>query len=416
VRKIIIAGNAETREEVVRRELLQAEGAPYDPRRIDASVERLHQTGYFGLVTASTEPVNGDPALVDVTIRVVEKPVIAVSAGVGYSSTERAMAQASIAYPNVGGTGHDLALDFGIGRTFRNVSLSESNRWFTDTGIGRTTRLWYQSSQPLWYLSGSRFRTSGAGLGLRFDIPVDDRNSAYVEPGYEHGWLDTDPLTPLSYQGYVGRWGRTFDAATLRAGWTYDTRDSASRPTRGLIAQGRVEYGLPLGLHYLKVAGALRAYHPLGSSSVLSLTLRGSAGESLESRDYPLQKLDYAGGAETVRGYLANSIGPKDARTGDPLGGTRTLTGSLQATTEVAQLGDRGRVVSFVFLDGGLVAGSPGPRSTHARDSDGARFSYGLGLGWQAPFGTLGASLAQPVKRRDGDRRQPLQVNFETAF
>jgi outer membrane protein insertion porin family len=130
-----------------------------------------------------------------------------------------------------------------------------------------------------------------------------------------------------------------------------------------------------------------------------------------------LQKLDYAGGPATVRGYVANSLGAHDVVTGDPLGGRRTLAGSIQASTEMVRLeGDRGRVLSFAFIDGGTVRGAPGGSATHAADPGGARFSYGIGVGWQAPFGSLGASFARPFKRREGDRYQPFQLSFTTAF
>jgi outer membrane protein insertion porin family len=414
VRQIQITGNTITREDVVRREIQQPENAGYDPKMVEESVQRLQRTGYFSNVTASLSPVDGEPGVVDVNIQVAEKPEVTLRASLGYSSTDRVVGSASVSYLNVAGSGHDLNADVAVGQSFQSASISESSRGMVGSGIGHTTRLWYQAGEPLRYLSGSRFRTAGLGLGVRFDMPVDARNTVYIEPGFEHNRLSIDPLTPQAYQDYVTRFGRTSNTVTLAAGWIYDSRDSVSYPTSGLLAQGRVEYGF--GLHYIKTVGSLRYYHPMSESSVLSLSLRGSAGTSFGSRDYPLQKLDYAGGAASVRGYVANSLGARDVKTGDPLGGQRTLTGSIQAGTEVARLGDRGRVVSFAFVDGGTVGGAPGSSLTHAAGAGGSRFSYGIGLGWQAPFGSLGASFALPFKRHDGDRYQPFQVNFTAAF
>lgn len=416
VRRIQIEGNTVTRDNVVRREIRQAENAAYDPGKVEESVKRLRQTGYFSSVTASLVPVDAEPGLIDVKIEVVEKNELALSAGVGYSSAERLMASASMSYLNMGGSGHDLYADVAAGRTFQSASISESNRYFTESGIGRSTRLWYMAGQPLRFLSGSHFRSASVGLSQRFSIPVNDRNTAYVEPGVEHNLLSVDGLTPLSYQNYVNRYGRTSNAVTLAAGWVYDSRDSPSYPTRGLLAHGRLEYGF-WNLRYIKGMGALRYYYPLTEASVLSFAMRASAGTGLGSRDFPLQKLDYAGGAASVRGYVANSLGARDVVTGDPLGGQRMLSGSIQAATEVTRLdGDRGRILSFAFIDGGTVRGAPGDSATHAPGAGSARFSYGIGLGWQAPFGSLGANFALPFKRHEGDRYQPFQVNFTTAF
>jgi outer membrane protein insertion porin family len=414
VRKVGITGNTVTREDVVRREILQPENDWYDPQRVEESVQRLLQTGYFANVVASSTPVDGNLTLVDINIQVIEKTGLKLQFGGGYSSAEHAVAHAGVSYPNVAGSGHDLSADLGFGQTFQRVNLSESNRWFTDSGIGRTTRLYHQAGEPLRYLSGSRFRTSGTGLGVRFDIPVNAENAAYIEPGIEHDRLSTDDLTPQAYQDYVQRFGRAANAATLITGWTYDSRDSAGFAMHGLLAQGQVEFGL--GLQYVKTVVAFRYYYPLFKETVLSLALRGSAGAAVGWRDYPLQKLDYAGGTDSVRGYVANSLGARDVRTGDPLGGRRALTGSIQATNVVSQLSDHGRIVSFAFVDGGNVWGAPGSDATHTTTADGARFSYGIGLGWQIPFGTLGASVARPVTRHEGDRYQQFQVNFEAAF
>src|SRR5205814_7943379 len=58
VRKINISGNPKTRDEVIRREFRQLEGAWYDGPRIDRSKIRVKRLGFFEDVNIETPPVS----------------------------------------------------------------------------------------------------------------------------------------------------------------------------------------------------------------------------------------------------------------------------------------------------------------------------------------------------------------------
>ena len=74
VRKINISGNAQTRDEVIRREMRQLEGAWYDGRGSSRSKERVERLGYFDDVNVETPPVPGTTDQVDIEVNVTEKP------------------------------------------------------------------------------------------------------------------------------------------------------------------------------------------------------------------------------------------------------------------------------------------------------------------------------------------------------
>ena len=59
VNRINVAGNTKTRDEVVRREIRQMEGAYYDAAKINRSRERLQRLGYFNEVNVETPAVHG---------------------------------------------------------------------------------------------------------------------------------------------------------------------------------------------------------------------------------------------------------------------------------------------------------------------------------------------------------------------
>ena len=72
VRRINLAGNTRTRDEVIRREMRQFERAWFDSDKIDLSKKRLGRLGYFTETDISTEDVPGSPDQVDVNVKVKE--------------------------------------------------------------------------------------------------------------------------------------------------------------------------------------------------------------------------------------------------------------------------------------------------------------------------------------------------------
>jgi outer membrane protein insertion porin family len=80
VRRVNIAGNTRTRDEVIRREFRQFESSWYDGRKIKLSRDRVDRLGYFSEVNVDTAEVPGSADQVDLTITIKEKPTGTYSA------------------------------------------------------------------------------------------------------------------------------------------------------------------------------------------------------------------------------------------------------------------------------------------------------------------------------------------------
>src|SRR5574338_1496251 len=109
VRRIDITGNVKTRDEVIRREMRQLEGAFYDASKIQLSKRRIDRTQYFSEVNVETQPVEGNPDQVDVVYTVKERPTGALLFGLGFSSVEKVALSASLTQSNAFGTGKFLS-------------------------------------------------------------------------------------------------------------------------------------------------------------------------------------------------------------------------------------------------------------------------------------------------------------------
>ena len=142
VRKINISGNTKTRDEVIRREMRQLEGAWYDGARIERSKVRIKRLGYFeeGSVNIETPPVPGTTDQVDIDVTVAEKNTGNLLAGVGYSSAEGVVFNASISQANILGSGNALVAAFNTSSVYRTISLAFTEPYWTVDGVSRHAR------------------------------------------------------------------------------------------------------------------------------------------------------------------------------------------------------------------------------------------------------------------------------------
>jgi outer membrane protein insertion porin family len=94
------------------------------------------------------------------------------------------------------------------------------------------------------------------------------------------------------------------------------------------------------------------------------------------------------------------------------LGGTRKVVGSAEVQFPMPGAQQDKSLRLTTFLDFGQVYGANEKLALGQ-----LRYSAGIGLAWNSPFGPLKISLAQPLNEKKGfDRVERLQLNFGTAF
>jgi outer membrane protein insertion porin family len=149
VRRINVAGNTRTRDEVVRREFRQFESSWYDGRRIKLSRDRVDRLGYFSEVNVDSNEVPGTLDQVDLTVTVKEKPTGNLLLGAGFSSADKLSLTASVKQENVFGSGNYLGVELNTSRFNRTIVLSTIDPYFTVDGISRQIDVFYRTQRPL---------------------------------------------------------------------------------------------------------------------------------------------------------------------------------------------------------------------------------------------------------------------------
>ena len=413
VRRINVIGNTRTRDEVVRREMRQLESAWFDSNRLALSKDRVNRLGYFTDVDVTTVPVEGTSDQVDVNVKVVEKPTGAITLGAGFSSSDKVVLSAGVSQDNVFGSGTSLSVNVNTARTYRTLSVTQVDPYFTVDGIKRITDVYYRTYQPLYYSTDSSFRIVTAGADLKFGIPFSEVDTVYFGAGLEQNRLDTDSNTPQSYQDYVDQFGRVSNNVPVTMGWSRDARDSALVPSRGYFTQVNAEYGTPIAAsRYYKADVQAQYYYSFARGFVLGLNFQGGYGNGMSGKPYPIFKNYYAGGIGSVRGYEPSSLGPRDTLTGDPIGGSKMVVGNVELSLPLPGTGYDRTLRVFTFLDGGNVWGTEGS----SIGAGGLRYGYGVGLTWISPIGPLKLSLGFPLQKHEGDQYQQFQFQIGTAF
>jgi outer membrane protein insertion porin family len=418
VRRIDIAGNARTRDEVIRRELRQYEDAWYDAEKIRLSRERVDRLGYFTEVKVDTRPVPDAPDQVDLSLVVTERPTGNISLGIGFSSTENVILSGSIVQPNFLGTGKSVALQVNTSRLARTIVLSQTDPYFTADGVSRSFDLYTRTFNAM-ELDLGDYRTRATGVGLRFGVPYTEFDRVSFGMTYERNDVKLGSFPPQRYVEFVDDFGTSTSALLANLGWSRDSRDSAIVPTRGRLQTAGLEVTLPAAeLRYWRATYNHQWYYPINRDLTLALNGDLGIGRGFGGMPYPIFKNFYAGGIGSVRGYYPSSLGPReletlsDGRTRQvPLGGQTRVVGSAEFVFPLPGTGGDRTIRSFVFADAGTVMG--------AGDSfgiDDLRYSTGIGLSWLSPIGPLKLSLAVPLRKREGDRTQRLQFQIGTGF
>ena len=409
VRRIDVAGNTRTRDEVIRREFRQLESAWYDGGLIKLSKERVDRLGYFKDVEVETNEVAGSPDQVDLVVNVTEKPTGNLAIGAGYSNAEKLTFNASIKQDNAFGSGHSLGIEVNTSRYNRTLVVSTVDPYWTVDGISLALDAFYRTQRPVNYL-GDSYELKTPGASLRFGVPFSEYDTVFLGLGWERTELGTSVGLPLAWLNYRALYGDKTDAFAATVGWARDGRDSLLVPSRGRYQRVFFEWSFLGEVKYLKTNLQYQEYWQLPFRLTLGVNAEVGIGKGLGGKPYPVFKNFYGGGLGTVRAFEQGSLGVVDP-TGAYIGGARRFNANTELYFPVPGTGNDRTLRIFAFADTGNVW-----REDEQVTASSLRASAGLGLSWISPVGPLKLSWGKPLRVQRNDRIQRFQFQIGTAF
>jgi outer membrane protein insertion porin family len=329
--------------------------------------------------------------------------------GLGLSSTEGIVLSGSIAQNNFMGSGNNVAIQVNTGKINTVYSFSYTNPYFTKDGVSQGFDV-YNRKVDSTSTAVAPYKTESLGGGLRFGFPISEKESLSFGVGLDSTTITTVSESPQRYKDFVNTFGSTNMTIPVSINWVSDGKDSFLFPTRGIYQKAGLEVAIPGGdLTFYRTSYQLQYYYPL--SKTFTLLLNGDVGYASgygDTTSLPFYKNFYAGGVNTVRGYKAGSLGPKDTN-GDSLGGTRRVIGNAEMLWGIPGMEKSLRM--GLFFDAGQVYG----QGQNVSMGD-LRYSTGISMAWISPIGPLKFSFGQALNKQEGDKPESFQFQLGTTF
>lgn len=411
VRRINIAGNAKTEDEVLRREVRQMESGWIATDKVNRSRVRLQQLGYFEDVNVETPQVPGVEDQVDVNLTVTERSSGSVQAGIGYSQSQGVLVTASVSHENFLGTGRRVSAEVNNSKVNQIYSFALTNPYYTLEGISRSLRVYYRATDS-GEINTADYTLDTYGAGLEFGLPMSEYNMSRIGVSAENTLIKPTDTTPDVYLGFLERHTEEYNAVKLTGGWSYDSRNRAIFPESGMYHSLNLEVATPLGRNsyyeYYKLTTRHKFFQPLFGPLTLLLGGQVGYGDGYDdTQGLPFWENYYAGGINSVRGFRSSSLGPKDELSNDALGGAFKVVGNAEILFLPPFAPDSKTFRMSVFYDIGNVYSQ-----ANDFEVDTLRASVGIAAQWLSPIGPMVFSLGKPVRDKEGDRRETFQFSL----
>jgi len=412
VRRIDFKGNIKTHDEVLRREMRQAESAWFSTRDVNRSKTRLERLAYLEQVDVETPPVPGTTDQVDLVFNVTERPSGSVIFGIGYGQEAGILVNTSLNQSNFLGTGNQVSFTFNNSQTNTIYSFSYNNPYYTLDGVSRGFRVFYRETDA-GESNVADFLTDRFGAQINYGIPTDEFDFLRGGLGFEGLTVKTTTTTPVEIIEFLEEQGDDYLNFILEGSWARDSRNRAIFADRGTLNRVAAEITLPgSDAEYYKLDYQHRSYFPLTRSLTFSLGSELGYGKSYgDLEELPFFENYFAGGLRTVRGYRSNTLGPRYESNNEPRGGSFKVVGNAELIFPVPFMRDSRSLRLATFMDVGNVFAS-----TSAFEVNELRYSLGVSAMWLSPIGPLAVSLAAPLNDQDDDETENFQFSFGVPF
>lgn len=406
IEEVVIQGNLETQDKVIRRELTIKPGDRFDLSKIQRSQENVWNLGFFD-EPPRFEPLPGsqDDKLKLLFVVKERRNTGELSLGAGFSVLDGFTGTFSVTKHNFMGNGQRLSGSAEYGGFRRAIDVSFMEPWWLDTHTSFQVGGFY--SQRAFF---SDYKELTYGSSMRLGHVLDEGNRWALWTSYRLNVTDIfDVATTASREIQSSTGERTVSSMPLEL--VYDSRNSKFfDTTKGSRHSVGVEVaGLGGNLFFSRYILDHSLYQETFSQCVLALHTRlGYVTGYGATPNVPFFERFFMGGTDTVRGYAERAIGPQDS-SGFAMGGRLSWVANLEYRVPVVE-----RMLYLVpFFDvGGLW-----DRAEDARATD-LITGAGLGIRVVIPNTTLMIRLDygfgfDPVLGSTGGRPH---FNFGTMF
>jgi translocation and assembly module TamA len=396
---VMVSGTERMDPEFVRRQTGLVVGEEYDPDELALAQKRLDRLEVFRAARLTAADSIGADGLLPYELIVQELPGARFGVGATYSTIDGLGLEAYHLWRNLFGQAERLRLDARVASIAWPIDTAQFDYFFggtfTKPGIFTpdTDLIAAVSAERTIYPTFTEISVGGkVGLSHLFSDQITAQGGLSFERNRFEDMFGT----------------RDFTTAGLYSGVIYDSRDDKVDATEGWYFAGTLDpfYEFSYGNAGAQATAEARTYFGFGEDDNVVLAGRLKAGVLLgpDLAEIPPDRLFFAGGGGSVRGYGFKSIGVDDGK-GGVTGGRYLLEASLEARAKVTE-----SIGVVGFVDGGYVAADTFP------GVDDLRIGAGLGVRYYTGLGPLRADIAIPLNKKPGDPEYAIYVGIGQAF
>jgi len=397
--KIRVTGNTKTHDKVVRRELQFREGELYNATKRRKSMERVIRLGYFGNdVNFLTSSPPGTDNVLDMEIRVDEKPSGTLVVQAGYGNAVGASFGAQVSQANLFGRGQQLSFNLQLSST----SDQTFNLAFTDPKINDSEWLAGIDLYATKTNVGNSYEQRLTGGSLRVGREIYEDLNLYGAYKFEHYKL-SNPVDPAIFTD--PQKDAEANISSITTTLSYDKRNNRIDPSKGYYLSASGEFAGLGGRVFQKFNTSARFYRKVWGNIVYRTNFEyGLLTNMLDNDTVPDSERFVLGGVFSLRGYPGTSVGPhktlvnqRKDENGNLLnpnpfpytvGGTHKLVYINEL--EMPLIPDADIRLAF-FFDAGNSWNSLSDRSPALLTN------YGWGIRWYSPLGPLRFEWGYPL-------------------
>ncbi|MCK5235641.1 MAG: outer membrane protein assembly factor BamA [Deltaproteobacteria bacterium] len=401
INNVNIRGNYKTKDRVLRRELEISEGKLFSATDIKMTGNNLRRLGYFSDVKLSKLPTD-TPGELDIDIAVQETLTGNFVFGLGYSTEEQLVANASISQSNFIGTGLKLNLNGTVSSTSTNYVLGITEPWIFNKPVSAGIDLFNTTKDY------EDFSMSKVGGGLRLGFPIYKRTTrGYISYEYEEvtikDILDTASDTIKEQEG-------TDISSSVTLSISHNSTDDFFFPTEGIYARLSAQFagGMFGGeTNFIKYEANARKYFKIPIRDFV-FSAEGTFGllEGLSGDEAPIYERYYLGGINSLRGFVGGTVSPTDPLTGDLIGGTIMAYTNLELTF---MLFPESNMQGVIFFDAGNAYDG-------TIDLEDIKRTAGAGIRWQSPMGPLRLEWGYNLNQKDDETQSDWNFTIGGIF
>ena len=294
------------------------------------------------------------------------------------------------------------------------------------------------------------------GGGLNLGYPLDEHNFIRYGISYENNRLSqTNSFEQVQkfwdmYSNENSDNKITFENYVATLGYSRNYLDRGVFPTSGNRQWVNLSVAVPASdTQYYKTSVETTHFWPLDKERNYIINFRGKLGygngygtKNGYEQVLPFFENYYLGGGDWLRGFKYNSVGPRAlydytllgnngvVATKNAIGGNAMAVASLQLVvpTPFASEGYESKLRTTLFVDAGSLWDTTYDPDYVKQclgnceymydysDPKYYRASYGASIVWMSPMGPIGVTLANPLKKKEGDRTEIFTFTLGRTF